>query len=288
MNTQSITRTTIDLWNADSFDQKLRELLDAKAELLVSYFDTENANFLAYDHARGSDRLASRPSNPYATEFLSFVEGLGRWMESRSIRAFHCTRMTNEEVKSLLKSGIELSTPETLRRRLDALVDAGHLSADKADVAFDDSPFQGDQLEFRSGIFWLTSHPLVPYEGGTEDLLGRWGGEVASFWTEDNELIETLSRIGTPRILEIAVPLHATHHSYAAANTVVRTFARSRGALPDKGAFDLYTEQPLPATAVLAVHSEGDADFIAMGTTYPDSYVDINVGRWKELTGEDD
>lgn len=278
----------VDVWDVKTFDQELSERLDAKAELLVSYFNTENANFLAYDHVRGPDRPASRPSNPYAAEFLSFVEDLGRCMESRSIRAFHYTRMTHDEVKSLLTSGIELSTPETLRRRLDALVDAGHLSADKADVAFDDSPFQGDQLEFRSGMFWLTSHPLVPYEGGTEDLLGRWGGEVASFWTEDNELIETLSRTGTARIVEVAVPLQATRHSYMAANTVVRTFARSRGALPDKGAFDLYTEKPLPATALLAVHSEGDASFGALGTTYPPGYVDVDVGRWKELTGEDD
>jgi hypothetical protein len=44
---------------------------------------------------------------------------------------------------------------------------------------------------------------------------------------------------------------------------------------------------PLPATAVLAVHTEGDPSFGGMGRSYPAGYVDVSIGRWKELTGED-
>ena len=55
-----------------------------------------------------------------------------------------------------------------------------------------------------------------------------------------------------------------------------------------KHAFDLYITRPLSANAVLRIHTEGDASFNAIGLTYPEGYVDVDIGYWKELTGEDD
>jgi hypothetical protein len=45
---------------------------------------------------------------------------------------------------------------------------------------------------------------------------------------------------------------------------------------------------PLPPAAVLAVHTEGESAFEGMGRRYPARFVDIDIGRWRELTGEDD
>jgi hypothetical protein len=68
---------------------------------------------------------------------------------------------------------------------------------------------------------------------------------------------------------------------------VIATFARSRGGLPDKFAFDLRVTSPLPPAAVLTVHTEGEKAFEGMGQCYPAGFIDVAIGRWKELTGED-
>jgi hypothetical protein len=72
-----------------------------------------------------------------------------------------------------------------------------------------------------------------------------------------------------------------------AGQAVIATFGRTLGCVPSKHAFDLYVTAPLHSDAVLGVHSEGDASFDAVGRSYPEGYVDVDIGHWKELTGDD-
>jgi hypothetical protein len=113
----------------------------------------------------------------------------------------------------------------------------------------------------------------------------HWGGEVASMWVRDGALSEPLTTLGKARIIEIATPLDTTKHSYQSGKAVAATFGRLRGAFPEKSAFDLHVNQPLPPTAVHAIHTEGDAGFSSMGRTYPPGFVDVDAGHWKELAG---
>jgi hypothetical protein len=73
------------------------------------------------------------------------------------------------------------------------------------------------------------------------------------------------------------VPLRATKHGYDAGKAVVATFARLRGAIPSKFAFDLSVGTALPPTAVLAVHTEGDAAFESMGAII---LTDLSMLMW--------
>lgn len=213
---------------------------------------------------------------------------MGGEMEARSIRAYHYTRLTDDEIGRLSRSGIHVSTPETLRRRLDAVVASGELTVDAADQLYAKSPFHGDQLAARSGKFWLSSYPVIVDDGGVAPLIAQWGGEVASMWVREADLAKPLRAIGRRRIVEVAVPLSSTTRSHNAGNAVVATFARWRGALPEKSAFDLYVTTALPPAAVIKIHTEGEPTFTTMARDYPAGYVDVDVTRWKELTGEDD
>ncbi len=278
----------IDVWDEHTFDPNLLEVLDDHATPIRGYFDTEHAIFLSYDNASGPDRPVMRPNNPHAGAYYALLDIVDGVMASRSIRAFHYTRMTDDEVADLRRTGIHLSTPDTLRRRLDALVASGALSADIANRLYCASPFHSEQRDARSGKFWMVSHPVAVNDSGVAPLLERWGGEVASFWVSDATLSAPLARLGKGRIVEVAVPLGATRHGHAASKAVIATFGRSRGAIPEKSAFDLYVQAPLPAAAVRAVHTEDEATFAAVGRSYPAGYVDIDKGRWKELTGQDD
>ena len=69
---------------------------------------------------------------------------------------------------------------------------------------------------------------------------------------------------------------------------VVASYGRAQGAHPEKKAFDLYVHQPLPPSALLAVHTQGEVSFDAMGRSHPPGFIDVSIGFWKELTGEDD
>jgi hypothetical protein len=82
-------------------------------------------------------------------------------------------------------------------------------------------------------------------------------------------------RIGRPRVLEIAMPLVYSRHGYSAAEAVVATYGRTLGCRPDKGAFDLYTHQPLGGEHLLAVHSEGESTYSDMARGYPVGYADV-------------
>ena len=278
----------IDVWNVQTFDHELLAVLGDHAQEIVGYFQTDHDIFLAYDNASGPNRPIMRPDNPYAPTYYGLLDTIGELMASRTIRTFHYTRLTDNEVADLLRLGIHLSTPATLRSRLDALVAAGALAAGIADQLYEASPFNSDQRDARSDKFWMVSHPLATDDHGVTPLMQRWGGEVASFWVSEATLTTPLDQLGKPRVLEIAVPLEATRHSHHAGKAVVATFGRARGAIPEKSAFDLYAKVPLPATAVLAVHTAGDGAFTAIGRSYPPGFIDVDIGRWKELTGEDD
>lgn len=278
----------IDVWNAETFDQDLNALLQENADLIEAYMNKDHEIFLSYDNHSGPDRPLTRPDNPYATRFYAFQETVGEQMRARVIRAFHYTRMTDAEIAILRRQGVHLSTPETLRARLDALVATGSLSPETSAALYGASPFHSDQLASRSNKFWMISHPLAIDDSGVEPLMSHWGGEVASMWMRDSSLLAQLAAIGSARILEFAVPVSATNHSYAAGKAVVATFGRSRGGIPDKHAFDLYTREPLTPEAILGVYSEGEPNFIQMGQGYPAGFVDVSIGRWKELTGQDD
>jgi len=280
--------TPIDVWDASTLDDELVARLEGNAALLSSYFERDHQIFLSHDLGRGPDRSILRPDNIYAADFLALQTEIAGIMSARVIRAFHYSRLREEEVEGLLANGVRLSTPQFLQTRLDAAVDANALTKTDARKLYAESPFHSDQLEARSGKFWMASHPIAKDDSGVAPLLERWGGEVAAMWINDSSLVARLQSLGSPRVVELAVPLVATRHCWEAGKAVMASFARSRGAIPGKFAFDLYTERDLSASAILAVHSENSASFIGIGKSYPPGFVDVDIGRWKELTGEDD
>lgn len=282
------TPPLIDVWDVRTLDRELAEFLAAHADLIRDYTNTEKEIFLEYDHsASGRRRLTPRPQNPHAVAFLGLAERASKLLYTRSIRAWHYSRLTDAEIEILKREGIHVSTPTTLRQRLNALVASGEITAELADELYAASPFQGDQRESRDGKFWLVSHPTATDDDGVERLLKYWGGEVASFWTEREDLLLPIAAIGRARILELAVPLASTPHAYNATKPVLAAYARSIGCVERSRGIDLYVTEALPARAVIAVHSEGETAFDQMAQGYPTTFVNDEHSYWKELTGED-
>lgn len=278
----------IDVWDAETFDEDLLPILVDAAELIRNHMTTERKIFLRHDLKRNPGRPVRRRDNRFAHAFHALTEALGKKMACRTIRGGHYTHLTDPEVDVLQRHGVHLSTAATLQGRLDAAVAFGALAPELAETLYAASPFHSDQMEARANRFWMTSHPRAIDDDGIESMISRWGGEAASMWVQDPELLAPLGAIGKARVLELAVPLALTRHGYSAAEAVIATFGPAQGCVPAKGAFDLYVIAPLQPDAVLRVHSEGDALFNAVGRRYPRGCVDLDIGCWKEFMGEDE
>ncbi len=241
-----MTDKLIDVWNIDTFDAALLAELQAGEKVLRGYMITEKKNLL--------ERIIM-PA-----------------MEKRTIRAWHYTRLTDAEAALLRTKGIYLSTLDTIRIRLDMLISEGLLSAHAADALYAASPFH-EQNDVRSNRFSMRSHPLPIDDCGVTSLLENWGGEGVYSSLQDVDLIELVTRIGRPRVIEVAIPLSATDgHYYYAAKAVVATFGLTLGCEPDKNAFDLCSMQALGPETVLNIHTEGDPNFVALARGYPASF----------------
>lgn len=275
----------IDVWDAQSFDPALTAHLAAHADLMAAYYARSNQIFLDHDHGRA--RSLIRPENEHAAAFSDLRETVGALMETRTIRAWHYTRLTVREVAALASAGVHLSTPDSLRRRFDAIVADDHLTPAEAGVLWRHNMFN-HQHDSRAGKFWAVSHPQRIDDSGVVFLMKHWGGEAASMWMKDEAVLSRLEAVGQARVLGVAMPLAQCEDFGGAARAVIATFARARGAVSEPSGFDLYAKVDLPGSAILEVQTEGDADFAAMAQGYPSPFVDHGQTYWKDLTGEED
>jgi len=273
----------IDVWDFATFDGALSELLQGRSDLIRDYLATSRRHYIDREL---SNHTQPHAFNPFAEDYGQFVETIGREMGSRTIRAWHYCRMTDAEVLALRSDGIHLSTPDTLRRRLASMVAAGMMSENEAEGLFAASPFHSSQLQSRSNKYWMVSTPVPPDDSGVELLLSRWGGEVTYFWLRDQGLIDRVTQLGRARVIEVAVPVAATRHSYSTGSAVVATFARTLGCKPDRNSFDLYTKQALGPEAILAVRTEGEDEFMSLASTYPPGSADPTIGDYDDLVAE--
>lgn len=257
---------TIDVWDVETFDRKLLSYLEAHSPLIRDYFIISARLWLEYE---SSDHTMPRAENTCGLQFNAITEHIMSLMEKRVIRGWHYTRLTDDEAQILVCKGIYLPNLETIRSRLSVQVETGLLSQEAADQLYTDSPYQSDQREIRSDKFWLVSHPKTIDDSSVKLLLESWGGEAVYFWQRDPALRQILKSIGRARVVEVAVPLARSRQSYQAASAVIAAFGRKIGCKLDESAFDLYTNEPLCSSHILALHSQGEPRYSAIGRTYP-------------------
>lgn len=63
-------------------------------------------------------------------------------------------------------------------------------------------------------------------DGRVTALLENWGGEVVYHWLKTAHLKKLVRALGTPRVLEIGVPVDAIRNAYQAADAVVAAISR--------------------------------------------------------------
>jgi len=256
----------VDCWNSVTFDDELKSILDANAEVIFSYWDEDKR--LMERHLT-SEPYESLLSNPYSQRYNQVLENqLLKALARRKIRVWHYARMTDNEVE-LIKQRVMLSTLPGLRARLDKLVSDGLLTDVQANEIFQTSPFQ-NQSDIRAGKFYAVTIPVPARTAGTEDLLKFWGGESAYFRFCDGPILKSLAKIGNPRIFEVEINLRDSVNAYAVAETVLRAEAVRLGVNLIIDGSDIAVRNQCNDIRVIRAHTCGDELFECVGNSYPD------------------
>ncbi len=109
-------RSLLDTMNPQTFDAELLIELRYNHALIRDYLLRDREIFETYDNYYGSGRPLFRPGNPHGPPFHALLESLISVIETKVIRGFHYTRITDAEVDIMRTKGIRISTRRFLKR----------------------------------------------------------------------------------------------------------------------------------------------------------------------------
>ena len=260
----------IDVWNVETFDAELRAALDRHAATIAAYWIESRRLF----EEREAQTLRGPPSeNKHGFAYQRLQEEITALMAERTIRAWHFTRLTDTEVAAIRSRGMQPMTIASIERRLAVAVAHGLVDQADADALFAASPYHTQIAGNRELRIWFTAQPYPLDDSGVTGLMDAWGGESINFNHRSGRLRELLETLGSPRVLEVAVPLAITTRIGEAATNVIDAFSFTLGSKGGwGGGADIVAIKPIKPTWILAVHSPGDPHFEAMGRGYPERF----------------
>lgn len=260
----------IDVWDVATFDPELRSVLDARARVIRDY-RTESQRLF---REREAQTLRGPPAhNIHGPSFSALREEIAALMAERTIRAWHFTRLAEHEVATVRKNGLQPMTLALIDERLEAVRQAGLIDAQLAAQLYEASPYHRQIEGSRENRIWLTAQPYAIDDSAVEELLDRWGGESISFVHREGATLERLMQLGTPLVIEVALPMRITTRVEEAATNVLDAFAQSIGVDGGwGGGADMVAVEPIAPEWILAIHREGEPSFEGMGRGYPPAF----------------
>jgi hypothetical protein len=185
-------------------------------------------------------------------------------LQPYDLRAWHCTRLTDQEAQAILAQGMQPPNPAILSTRIDAVVADGRVSAEIAREW--KARNQVHETYRRDRIWWCFYPPRESGEGGISALLGNWGGE-ALYNTHESDPVTgpPLRRIGTPSLVEADIPVALLENSPSAAFSVVAHFLKASGHTKrDHLQLEDRIRENLPPAQIRRVLQHPEPDFIAL------------------------
>ncbi|MCR9273250.1 MULTISPECIES: hypothetical protein [Mameliella] len=255
----------VDVWNSSTFGREILAFLHENQALLEEYH-REDERLESLDN---NEHLAEKlQGNRYFSQFEDLQIHIASALAGRQIRVWHYTRLLDFEVAAM-KGAIELSTAERMQARLAELKRRRLLTDQEFEILLEGSSLK-TQKEIRENRFFCVPSPIGVTDRGVELLLGNWGGEVVYFHQRNEALRRKLGTLGAPRVAEVAVEVFDPNSRYSLANCMLNTYALDLGFPLYPTNIDLCIKEDPPTARVLAVHTEGERDFHALGCSYPE------------------
>jgi hypothetical protein len=235
---------------------------------VVEFLDVNGAMFIGWHNRKKDDtpftEAKHRAEVAEAQQFDQAIYELSNQLRSHSLRDYHCTRLTDQEIMEIKANGMGLPCPEMLNRRIAALVRSGDLSS--AEAVRLSAKNQADEEYRRNRIWFCFYEPKFAGQGGIEDLLRHWGGEALyNSHDSDEEMGPVLRRIGTPCVVEADAPITSLSSVNDLSLDVARIYAKRKGAnTGGKPRFEACVLEPLSAPTVNRIVRFHDSDFASL------------------------
>jgi hypothetical protein len=200
--------------------------------------------------------------NPYAFDFAhnEFTKILVNYHLDH---AFHCTRLTEEEIAEIKQYGMQLPNLEILTQRIKHLVGAGVITTAIADKLIANN--QADERYRKNMLHFVFQSPHFEGHGGIGRFFASWGGEALYNSHEGNpETGPILRQIGIPCIIEAKIPIANLSRNYLV-DKFVRIYHINRGLKTEEpNHHEDHTKEPIPASDIVAIHRFPEPTFIEL------------------------
>jgi hypothetical protein len=252
----------ISLDDPDDWPSQFIGRFEANENLLRDYNAYEQK--LLDDRAWGDSYvpMALRRPNPFYQRHEEFLNELRtEYADKVALRAFHCTRLTNEEVSIVRRRGMTPPSLTMLQSRIKRIEEAGLISSEIADRLIRKN---SADCPTRAGRIWFifTVGPLKSCTG-VSDLFRYWGGEALyGQHDSDPDVGPVLASIGRARIVEAMIPLQQT--ASFPAKQMVNEFLSSRGVHASDRDYVDRTTSPVPAPRIKRILSRSDKGFVTL------------------------
>lgn len=161
------------------------------------------------------------------SQYDEAIYALQEILNRYALRGWHCTRLTDAEADAIISGGVQLPDQAMLNRRIDALIQQGHITP--ASAAILKSKNQAHESNGAGILCFMFFPPLRAGESEIGDFFRYWGGEALyNSHDRDPAMAAVIGSIGTPCLVEAEVPIALlAPHSFAF--KIVRRFLVSRG-----------------------------------------------------------
>ncbi len=261
----------IDLWDLKTLSAATLVIINHNAELIRDYFAREAS---IIDFRRTSTLRDVIPTNEFRDRVMELEAEVETSIMGDTIRSFHYTRMTDDEVRAIQSHGILMTSLPMFRAKLDAIVAAGRMTQTVSEHVYNNSALVTGDYGERVGTFWATAHPCAINDSGITPFLESWGGEISRWAVEDEAVLENLRVLGKPRVIELAIPIALTGWVVARLAQQIIAVKGHEPRLPGGFGADICIRQPLPPANILRVLTEGDPHFASLGRRYPLTYAE--------------
>jgi len=176
------------------------------------------------------------------------------------LHGYHCTRLTDVEVKNIVKNGLDVLTEDLVVKRINRLEKDRIILPETASRLL--ANHQASKQNRKDKIYFCFFLPHLAGSGIYRPLK-YWGGEALFCCHEADQILgPLLSSIGTPCIIEANVRIETLPYYSYLTNHVVRAYLNSQGIKVDSFEHENCSTSTIPAKDIIRIYKFPEETFI--------------------------
>lgn len=180
------------------------------------------------------------------------------------MRGYHCTRLTEAEIQTILNCGTSLPDVTLLHKRIADVVAAGMLEESVSRNLMNKNQANDSN---RAGMIWFCFFPpRVAGQLGIERFFRSWGGEALYNSHEDDPFTgPALANIGIPCIIEALIHIESFPRYSGLEQRLILRFLINHGFETEESwEHEDRAKTPIPPGNIIRIIRFPDADFISL------------------------